>query len=365
MRVSLAIALLLGWSVSGSSPCCAESEPTAAPAAPASDTLPELRVVIDRGLDRLHQAAADFCRLKTCFSCHHQTLPLLAAVEADRAGLRPLDREWVRQQSAQTHAWFAERLDSMREGGPVPGGAASTGYGLWALDLAGHAPDETTAAMVENLLLIQGTVRLSDRKADAPAHVDDGRWEATCRRAPMQASLVSDTTLALIGIDRFANAEQRLRVLAAREKADTWLASAPATTRQDLLWRWWSVVRLGGDEPLRASLREQLLANQQDSGGWGETKDRAADAYSTGQTLYMLRKGGLPADDPALVRAADWLRRTQHVDGSWRVESHVTYKAQPFFDNGDPHGEHQFLSTAGTAWATAGLIQMHIAPERP
>lgn len=361
MRIVFAAALLIGCSVVNRSPCHADDDalPAPTPASPATEApLPDLGLVIDRGLTRLKQSAADFRQHKTCFSCHHQTLPILAAVEADRAGVRPLDRDWLRQQSAQTYAWFAERLESMREGGPVPGGAASTGYGLWALALAGQTPDETTTAMVENLLLIQGTVRLSDRKADTPPHVNDGRWEATCRRAPMQASLVSDTVLALLGIGAFATPEQEERAAMARDKAAAWLATAPSQTRQDLLWRWWTLAETGGDEALRSSLRERLLDNQHDAGGWGETADRPADAYSTGQTLFMLRKGGVSADNPALIRAADWLRRTQQADGSWRVESHVEYKAQPFFDNGDPHGEHQFLSTAGTAWATAGLIQM-------
>ncbi len=365
MRVLLVATLLVGGSVAICPPCSAEDNTPASPgttSTSADPSLPDLRVVIDRGLARLHQSAVDFCQHKTCFSCHHQTLPILAAVEADRAGLRTLDRDWLRRQSSQTHAWFAERLDSMREGGPVPGGAASTGYGLWALSLARHEPDETTTAMVEKLLLIQGTVRLSDRKADAPPHVDDGRWEATCRRAPMQVSLVSDTVLALLGIGTFATPEQEERAAKARDKAAAWLKTAPSETRQDLLWRWWTIAETGGDDDLRASLRDRLLGNQHEAGGWGETSERPADAYSTGQTLFMLRKGGVPADHPALVRAADWLRKTQHADGSWRVESHVKYKAQPFFDNGDPHGEHQFLSTAGTAWATAGLIQMLPTP---
>lgn len=38
-------------------------------------------------------------------------------------------------------------------------------------------------------------------------------------------------------------------------------------------------------------------------------------------------------------------------------------KRQPYFENGDPHGEHQFLSIAATAWATAGLAQL--LPSKP
>jgi N-acyl-D-amino-acid deacylase len=74
--------------------------------------------------------------------------------------------------------------------------------------------------------------------------------------------------------------------------------------------------------------------------------------------LYFLRKAGVAADHPALARGKDWLVRSQLPDGSWRTESHVKVKVQPWYDNGDPHGEHQYLSTAATAWATAGLAAL-------
>jgi N-acyl-D-amino-acid deacylase len=74
--------------------------------------------------------------------------------------------------------------------------------------------------------------------------------------------------------------------------------------------------------------------------------------------LYFLRKAGVAADHPALARGKDWLVRSQLSDGSWRTESHVKVKVQPWYDNGDPHGEHQYLSTAATAWATAGLAAL-------
>jgi hypothetical protein len=56
--------------------------------------------------------------------------------------------------------------------------------------------------------------------------------------------------------------------------------------------------------------------------------------------------------------------RTQHADGSWLAESHVKSKAQPYFENGDPHGEHPFPSTAATAWVTAALAPTPTKPEQ-
>lgn len=67
-----------------------------------------------------------------------------------------------------------------------------------------------------------------------------------------------------------------------------------------------------------------------------------------------------PKAMPDIIAACsrDYLLKTQRANGSWRAESHVTFKAQPCFDNDDPHGEHQFLFTAVMAWAVAGLAQL-------
>ena len=41
-------------------------------------------------------------------------------------------------------------------------------------------------------------------------------------------------------------------------------------------------------------------------------------------------------------------------DGSWHVKSRSIW-LQPYFDSGFPYGQDQFISTAGTAWATLAL----------
>lgn len=316
-----------------------------------------------RGLARVKQAASDWRTHKTCFSCHHQTLPMLAAVEADRAGF-PLDKAWLKSQADTTLKYFEERIDDMDEGDHVPGGAATTGFGFWALQLDQRPSDKTTTSMVNYLLQIQGVSRLrDDKKGVPPPEARDGHWQASCRRAPMQASLIGDTVLVLIGLKHYATPEQAAQTAAARAEAEQWLARAPLRDQQDRLWRLWGLHHLGGDEALKASTLVAILAEQRDDGGWAETKERQSDAYSTGQTLFMLLKTGTAADHPAILRARDYLLKTQHADGSWLAVSHVKNKAQPYFENGDPHGEHQFLSTSATAWAAAALAQL--LPAKP
>ncbi len=314
------------------------------------------------GLARVKQAASDWQQHKTCFSCHHQTLPMLAALEAERVGF-PLDKAWLKSQADTSHEYFEERIETMDKGEHVPGGAATTAYGFWALSLDQRPPDTTTTAMVTYLLQIQGVSRLRDGEAAKPPKAKDGHWQASCRRAPMQAALIGDTVLVLIGLKNYATPEQRSQVNTARAAAELWLAKAPLRDQQDRLWRLWGLHYLDGDAVLKQSILAAILAAQLNDGGWAETQERQSDTYSTGQTLFMLLKTGTAVDHPAIVRARDYLLKTQHSDGSWLAESHTQFKAQPYFENGDPHGVNQFLSTAATAWATAGLAQL--LPSKP
>ncbi len=316
----------------------------------------DLNSAVRLGLQRVQDAAVNWNSNEECFSCHHHTLPMLALLEGSRVGL-PLDSQWMKAQADVTHAYFDQRVDDMNVGLHVPGGAATVGYGLWALSLDERPSDATTTAMVNYLLQIQGVARLRDNRRTDRTNLNSGRWIASCRRAPMQASMVGDTVLSLLGIERYASEEQRPRAAIARTAADEWLASVPLTTQQDRLWRLWGLQHLGGDDDVKRVVRDAILVAQQNDGGWAETDERPSDALSTGQTIFMLCSAGTSADEPAITRGRDFLLQTQHADGSWKFESHAK-PVQPFFDNGDPHGEDQFISVAATAWATSALIRL-------
>ncbi len=311
---------------------------------------------VQRGRELVATAATHWHQNKNCFACHHQTLPVLALVEAGRFGAA-VDPEWLRVQTKHTHDYFHERVEGMLAGEHVPGGASSTGFGLWALKLAQHPADDVTAAMVENLLKIQGVVRLSESDSAQPAQLKDGAWLPSCRRPPLQGSDIATTVLALIGMEHYATDEQRERLGTARAVADKWLAETPLVTATDRAWRLWGLSLFGGEVATIEATRAAIFKTQRADGGWSETDDRQSDAYSTGETLFVLLQTGTPATDPAVLRTRDYLIKSQHADGSWLVETHVK-PVQTFFENGDPHGKHQFLSTAATAWSTAALTQL-------
>ena len=99
--------------------------------------------------------------------------------------------------------------------------------------------------------------------------------------------------------------------------------------------------------PLAAlqSIIDAILAEQDRNGGWSQTPDMPADAYATGQTLYVLARAGVRPDTLQMERAVEFLRLIQLEDGSWPMVSRVHAKSL------DP------ITATGSAWAVLGLLR--------
>jgi hypothetical protein len=107
----------------------------------------------------------------------------------------------------------------------------------------------------------------------------------------------------------------------------------------------------------RGQLAEKILNAQRHHGGWAQLPGLDSDAWATAQALTALRKAkAISVNDPAYRRGAAFLLRTQFADGSWFVRSR-TWPFQPYFNSQFPHGKHQWISAAGTAWATLVLLE--------
>jgi squalene-hopene/tetraprenyl-beta-curcumene cyclase len=88
------------------------------------------------------------------------------------------------------------------------------------------------------------------------------------------------------------------------------------------------------DEERRSTV-EDLLALQRPDGGWAMASladwkriDRTpqnvsdGDGYGTGLVVYVLRvAGGVPADDPRIQHALQWIRSHQRRSGYWYTRS--------------------------------------------
>jgi N-acyl-D-amino-acid deacylase len=308
-----------------------------------------LRTAIDRGLAIARKAADNYPKHRDCFACHHQTLPLMAAVFASEAGL-DVPRDFVTAQVDFTRDSFASRQEELRRGTGIGGRAMTVGYGLLTLALGDAEPDDLTTDMVTFLL-----------KTQEP----DGHWATQARRPPMEESRITCTALSLFGIDRYASAEQREAAQAAFRRGLSWIVDAPAESTEDHAARLWSLCRFqarveGAGERLGAA-RDDLVKLQRDDGGWGQRAGMASDAYATGEAVTILRRTGTPPADPVIQRGVAFLLRTQEADGSWFVRTR-SKPVQVYFDNGDPHGRSQFISIPATCWAVAALASVSPQP---
>jgi N-acyl-D-amino-acid deacylase len=305
----------------------------------------DAQAALQLGLPLIQQAAANYPKHRKCFSCHHQTLPMLVMVAARESGLE-VDQQLLEAQADFTHKSFHNQVESMRQGEGVGGHALTVGYGLWALRLAGRPADETTEAMVAYLLKTQH---------------EDGHWEAQTIRPPLEESFTTCTVLAVMGMRRYAAASQAAEVDSSINKAKAWLSTANPQSQEDLAMALWGSAQFGATpDELRAS-RDAAVAKQRDNGGWAQLAEMESDAYATGQILFALQAAGMSSAELAYQRGVEYLLKTQQADGSWLVISR-SKPIQTYFDNGDPHGKHQFISTPATCWAL--VVLANSGPER-
>ena len=229
--------------------------------------------------------------------------------------------------------------DATLQGASVPGGGGvtTTGYVLMGLSAAQHAPDATTDELVRALRLTQ---------------LPDGHWR-TAFRPPSEserdhrhrgqfartAPLWAHTEQA----DR-----QRLR------QPQSWLEKAVPQNTEDRVFRLFGLSWAGASPALLKSATRDLVSTQRADGGWAQLPSLGSDAYSTGSALVALHQAGMSVTSTPYRRGVQYLLKTQHADGSWLVKTRA-HRTQVYFESGFPHGVNQFISAAGTNWATQAL----------
>lgn len=399
LLIRVAIVAFLGVGISwGGDPPVAVGEPSDQRA-----EADELTAAVERSLALLEAASAGSAEQRTCFTCHSQSHPVLAIVEARRRGFRIDDANLARQVRHTAEHLNRGRQDYL-EGRGQGGKSDTAGYALWTLR-AGDFDDESTTGPVVAWLLAQQR--------------EEGNWQRSSDRPPSEASHFATTYVALKGIGDFATAEPSAaagqvgadepaalpeqlgdteasaaanddgevesvaqgaveveavepgtvnsefpdRVVEPIRRAREWLIVTAAADTEDRVFRLLSLRLVDAPDAAVASAAGELLESQREDGGWAQTDSLDSDAYATGTALYALHQTGqLAVDAPAYVRGLAYLGRSQQADGSW----HVASRSRPFqayYETGFPHGKDQFISTSATAWATLAILLAH--PEKP
>jgi squalene-hopene/tetraprenyl-beta-curcumene cyclase len=126
--------------------------------------------------------------------------------------------------------------------------------------------------------------------------------------------------------------------------------------RATLLWASSKIDGLLSDPEKKSTIAE-LRKLQLPDGGWNlpalgpypMRRDKktsnpmdVSDGYATGFVTFVLRQAGVPADDPALKKAVDWLQKNQRESGRWFTHSLGGSKAH-------------YITNAGSSFAILAL----------
>ncbi len=300
-----------------------------------------LRKAMESALPALVAGAKGHAEQKTCFACHNQASPMLAFATARQRGFQlPAD---LFQSQAEHIAQFLEtNRPRFREGRGTGGQVATAGYALLTLELAGHQPNDNTAAVVEYLLKTQA---------------ERDHWRTMSNRPPTEASHFTTTYLALRGLRVWGPAAKVdvQKMNKRRTDAQKWLIQTTPRDTEDRVFRLLALKEAGAARPEIAAAAWDLLHEQRPDGGWSQLSTGASDVYATGTALFALHEAGaLKCNSPAYQAGLAFLLKTQRRDGTWLVKSR-SRPFQPYYESGFPHGKNQFLSIAASGWATTAL----------
>jgi ankyrin repeat protein len=309
------------------------------PSATATATLTPVSVshrsipgAVSVSLALLEKQSSAFIRTAGCNSCHSQSLPSAAAGLARDYGLTAM------KSFPQLPATMRPPAEQIMDFNIVSPSIA------WELFDAGmnHEPrTQVTDAIVRYLMAFQTA---------------DGGWRnPESRRPPMTSGRFQTAALAIYAMKNYAPESEKLSCDKAIARSVAWLEKATPVTNQDRAFRLLGLAWGGGSAATIRQEAKALAALQRADGGWSQLTAMASDAYATGEAMYALGYAGRMAPgDPVFRKGVDFLLRTQASDGSWRVKSRAIW-FQPYFESGFPYGQDQFISTAGTAWATLAL----------
>jgi N-acyl-D-amino-acid deacylase len=303
-----------------------------------------IRQAVEAGLRTIEKSSAEYPEHRSCFSCHHQTLPMQTMVSARKRGFK-VNEAILRDQAQLTYDFFKARLENLRSGTGIGGRAMTVSFGLWALDLGNWKSDDITSAMVSFLLKNQEA---------------DGHFSSNLNRPPLEDSIVTSTAVVAYYMQKFGPADQKAEVERSVNSARDWLLKAPVSSQEDRNSKLWGLNLLAAGKEHAEKARKEIWAAQRADGGWAQLAGMQSDAYATGQTLFVLEETGTPAAHPGYQRGVRFLLETQLKDGSWFVKTR-SKPVQTFFDSGFPHGKDQFISISATSWAVAALAAANVS----
>ncbi len=309
---------------------------------PETAVTPErLREAVERAVPLMQNSADTWFEKRSCSSCHHQGLGTVAMSVISEHGF-VIDTARMHAQAVRTmrqNANWAERFVVQDVSINQSIGQTYRAIGVAA---AGHPGNAVLRAIAH---LTAGQQHVS------------GRWLSNSRRPPLEDSEVTATALSIRTLSLYPIAGREGEFAQRIDRAREWLLNMTPESNEERVMQLFGAAWGGADSATLDPHATALLSEQREDGGWAQVATRASDAYATGQALVALNQSaGISMRDARMQRAQKFLLAAQKDDGSWHVPTTRTREpGLPYFESGFPHGKDQFISYAGTAWATMAI----------
>jgi len=301
----------------------------------------EINKAINKSLPLLQSSSHEFLEnAGGCQSCHHQDLTAVSLSLAKEKGFSVNDTI-LNEVFDSIGSVMRSRKDVLSENDDPVAIVMSGSYQMWALWANKYPSNKLLELQVKNLMQRQ---------------TSEGCWVSPNPRPPLEYYSFTATALVAAGIQYYAPSSLKQEVSQRLEKARSWFTRTVAETNEEKVFQLLGLTWLKGDKAFIQQQAKKLIATQREDGGWSQLRSLESDSYATGQSLYALNQAGqLNVDDPVYQKGISFLLRTQFEDGSWKVQSR-SFPVVPFVVSGFPHDKNQFISAAGSNWATMALL---------
>ena len=274
-----------------------------------------------------------------CQSCHHQDLTAVSLSLAKEKGFQ-INEAGLTEIFDSIQQVIRSRKEVLAQNDDPVAIVMSSGYQLWALWANKYRSNKLIEMLVKNLMQRQ---------------TGEGSWVSPNPRPPLEFYSFSATALMVAAIQYYSPLSLKPEAAQRIEKARAWMTRTIPETNEEKVFQILGLKWINGDKNFIQQQAKKLLSAQRVDGGWSQLTNLESDSYATGQALYALyESGSLKTDDASFQKGITFLLKTQYEDGSWKVRSR-SIPFVPFVQNGFPHDKDQFISAAGTNWATIAL----------
>jgi hypothetical protein len=275
-----------------------------------------------------------------CASCHHNTLTSMATEIARQKGVPVIDSLAVSNVKAIVNNIIAVGNPNLVNqflpiSFPIP-------YELLGLYAEKYPANMHTDIAVDYIM--------NQAKPD-------GSFLAESGRVPLETGDVHLTAMAIRSIQLYASAAKKQHVDEMVARTKQWLEKQKPDQQQELSFQLLGMQWCGSDNDDKRKVADQLIAMQNEDGGWSQLPTLKSDAYATGQVLYALYQSGMAKPEDAVYqKGLDYLLKTQNKEGAWVVKTR-SFPIQPFVNSDfPPYDDNQFISATATNWSVMALM---------